>query len=198
MIEEYNTVVKNPRKVITRYASCYPNIYRVAMSSLGYHIIYDFLNEREDIYCERVIYPQTKSIETRSPLADFDIIGFTLQFEQDYLNMIDMLKRSGIPLLSKDRKPHHPLVIAGGPCAASNPLPISKFVDFFAVGDGEFGGTRLSAACHHHCRVKGFGRDRHNGGNRLVVHGNRNIGRFTGKGVGCGQVAHFIDTGAKR
>lgn len=137
MIEEYNTVVKNPRKVITRYASCYPNIYRVAMSSLGYHIIYDFLNEREDIYCERVIYPQTKSIETRSPLADFDIIGFTLQFEQDYLNMIDMLKRSGIPLLSKDRKPHHPLVIAGGPCAASNPLPISKFVDFFAVGDGE-------------------------------------------------------------
>jgi hypothetical protein len=62
MIEEYNTVVKNPRKVITRYAYCYPNIYRVAMSSLGYHIIYDFLNEREDIYCERVIYPQTKSI----------------------------------------------------------------------------------------------------------------------------------------
>ena len=137
MIEEYNTVVKNPRKVITRYASCYPNIYRVAMSSLGYQIIYDFLNEREDIYCERVIYPQTKSIETRSPLTDFDIVGFTLQFEQDYLNMIDMLKRSGIPLLSKDRKPHHPLVIAGGPCAASNPLPISNFVDFFAVGDGE-------------------------------------------------------------
>ena len=137
MIEEYNTVIKNPRKVITRYASCYPNIYRVAMSSLGYQIIYDYLNEREDIYCERVIYPQTKSIETRSPLSDFDIIGFTLQFEQDYLNMIDMLKRSGIPLLSKDRKPHHPLVIAGGPCAASNPLPISNFVDFFAVGDGE-------------------------------------------------------------
>lgn len=137
MIEEYNTVVKNPRKVITHYALCYPNIYRVAMSSLGYHVLYDFLNQREDIYCERVIYPQTKSIETRSSLSDFDIIGFTLQFEQDYLNMIDMLKRSGIPLLSKDRKPHHPLVIAGGPCAASNPLPISSFVDFFAVGDGE-------------------------------------------------------------
>lgn len=137
MIEEYNTVIKNPRKVITRFASCYPNIYRVAMSSLGYQIIYDFLNAREDIYCERVIYPQTKSIETRSDLSKFDIVSFTLQFEEDYINMIDMLKRSDIPLESKDRKPHHPLVIAGGPCVASNPLPISSFVDLFAVGDGE-------------------------------------------------------------
>lgn len=137
MIEEFNTVIKNPRKVITRYASCYPNIYRVAMSSLGYQIIYDFLNAREDIYCERVIYPQTKSIETRTPLKKFDIVGFTLQFEQDYLNMIDMLKRSDIPLLSKDRKPEDPLVIAGGPCAASNPLPISEFIDFFVIGDAE-------------------------------------------------------------
>lgn len=137
MIEEFNTVVKNPRKVITRVAACYPNIYRVAMSSLGYQIIYDYLNQREDIYCERVIYPQTKSIETRSNLADFDIVSFTLQFEEDYINMIDMLKRSNIPLLSKDRKARHPLVIAGGPCAASNPLPISEFIDIFAVGDGE-------------------------------------------------------------
>ena len=137
MIEEFNTVIKNPRKVITRFASCYPNIYRVAMSSLGYQIIYDYLNAREDIYCERVIYPQTKSIETRSDLGDFDIVGFTLQFEQDYFNMIDMLKRSNIPLESKNRKPSDPLVIAGGPCAASNPLPISNFVDLFVVGDAE-------------------------------------------------------------
>ncbi|RAP47577.1 MAG: radical SAM protein [Methanosphaera sp. rholeuAM6] len=137
MIEEFNTVIKNPRKVITRFASCYPNIYRVAMSSLGYQIVYDYLNAREDIYCERVIYPQTKSIETRSDLADFDIVGFTLQFEQDYFNMIDMLKRSNIPLESKNRKASDPLVIAGGPCAASNPLPISKFVDLFVVGDAE-------------------------------------------------------------
>jgi len=137
MIEEYNTVIKNPRKVITRFASCYPNIYRVAMSSMGYHIIYDYLNAREDIYCERVIYPQTKSIETRSDLADFDIVSFTLQFEQDYFNMIDMLKRSNIPLESKNRRPTDPLVIAGGPCAASNPLPISTFVDLFVIGDAE-------------------------------------------------------------
>ncbi|WP_455645863.1 radical SAM protein [Methanosphaera sp.] len=137
MIEEYNTVIKNPRKVITRFASCYPNVYRVAMSSMGYHIIYDYLNAREDIYCERVIYPQTKSIETRSDLADFDIVSFTLQFEQDFFNMIDMLKRSNIPLESKNRKDSDPLVIAGGPCASSNPLPISKFVDLFIVGDAE-------------------------------------------------------------
>lgn len=137
MIEEYNTVVKNPRKVITRVASCYPNVYRVAMSSLGYQIIYDFLNAREDIYCERVIYPQAKSIETRSDLADFDIVSFTLQFEEDYLNMIEMLKKSNIPLESKNRRPKDPLVIAGGPCATSNPLPISKFIDLFVIGDGE-------------------------------------------------------------
>ncbi len=137
MIEEYNTVIKNPRKVITRFASCYPNIYRVAMSSMGYQIIYDYLNAREDIYCERVIYPQTKSIETRSDLADFDIVSFTLQFEEDYLNMIEMLKRSNIPLESKNRKAGDPLVIAGGPCAASNPLPISTFVDLFVIGDAE-------------------------------------------------------------
>ncbi len=137
MIEEFNTVIKNRRKVNTRYASCYPNIYRVAMSSLGYQIIYDYLNAREDVYCERVIYPQTKSIETRSDLADFDIVGFTLQFEQDFLNMIDMLKRSNIPLESKKRKADDPLVIAGGPCAASNPLPISDFVDLFVIGDAE-------------------------------------------------------------
>ncbi|MCD7781407.1 MAG: radical SAM protein [Methanosphaera sp.] len=137
MIEEYNTVIKNPRKVITRFASCYPNIYRVAMSSMGYQIIYDYLNAREDIYCERVIYPQTKSIETRSQLSSFDIVSFTLQYEQDFFNMIDMLKRSDIPLLSKDRKPGDPLVIAGGPCAASNPLPISSFIDLFVIGDAE-------------------------------------------------------------
>ena len=137
MIEEFNTVIKNPRKVNTRFASCYPNIYRVAMSSLGYQIIYDFLNAREDVYCERVIYPQIKSIETRSELSSFDIVGFTLQFEQDFINMVDMLKRSNIPLESKNRKAHHPLVIAGGPCAASNPLPISNFVDLFVVGDAE-------------------------------------------------------------
>lgn len=137
MIEEYNTVIKNPRKVVTRFASCYPNIYRVAMSSMGYHIIYDYLNAREDIYCERVIYPQTKSIETRSDLADFDIVSFTLQFEEDYFNMIDMLKRSNIPLMSKNRRGSDPLVIAGGPCAASNPLPISSFVDLFVIGDAE-------------------------------------------------------------
>ena len=137
MIEEYNTVIKNRRKVTTRFAACYPNIYRVAMSSLGYQIVYDYLNTREDIYCERVIYPQSKSIETRSQLGDFDIVGFTLQFEQDYFNMIEMLKKSNIPLESKDRRPSDPLVIAGGPCAASNPLPISKFIDLFVVGDAE-------------------------------------------------------------
>ena len=137
MIQEYNTVQKNPNKVEIRFASCYPNIYKSAMSSLGYQILYDYLNTREDIFCERVIYPQVKSIETRSTLKTFNIISFSLQYEEDYIKMIDMLKRSNIPLKKKNRKKDDPLIIAGGPCATSNPLPISEFIDLFVIGDAE-------------------------------------------------------------
>ncbi len=137
MLLEHNAIVKDIRKVDLRFASCYPNLYRSAMSSLGFHIIYDFLNSREDIYCERVVYPTSKSLETGTYLKEFDIVSFSLQYEQDYFNVLSMLKNGGIPLRKTDRNSNHPLVIAGGPCASSNPLPMSNFIDLFVVGEAE-------------------------------------------------------------
>lgn len=137
MLLEHNAIIKDTRKVDLRFASCYPNLYRSAMSSLGFHIIYDFLNGREDIYCERVVYPNIRSIETETSLKEFDIVSFSLQYEQDYFKVLEMLNKSGIPLRKENRSSKHPLIIAGGPCASSNPLPMSKFVDLFVVGEAE-------------------------------------------------------------
>lgn len=137
MLVEYNVVHKNPLKVDIRFGSCYPNFYSSAMSSLGYHIVYDFLNSREDVYCERVIYPEIHSIETNTPLNKFEIIGFSLQYEQDYFNVLKMLQNAQIPLDKQKRSQDDPLIIGGGPCASSNPLPLTRFFDIFLVGEAE-------------------------------------------------------------
>lgn len=137
MLLEHNVVVKDPLKVELRFASCYPNLYRSAMSSVGFHIIYDFLNHHENIYCERVVYPYGKSLETGSPLKDFDVVSFSLQYEQDYSHVLEMLLEGGLKVRSKDRSPRDPLIIAGGPCASSNPMPMSPFIDIFFLGEGE-------------------------------------------------------------
>ncbi|MDR2624353.1 MAG: radical SAM protein [Methanobrevibacter sp.] len=137
MFDERNVIKKNPLKVNLRFASVYPNVYRTAMSSLGYQIIYGMVNEREDSWCERIIYPNNRSMESNSPLKDFDIVSFTLHYEQDYFNLINLLKISEIPLRSKDRGDDHPLIIAGGPSVSSNPLPISEFIDLFIIGEAE-------------------------------------------------------------
>ncbi len=137
MFREHNVVVKDPLKVEMRFASCYPNLYRSAMSSLGFHIIYDLLNYHDDIYCERVVYPYGKSLETGSPLSDFDVVSFSLQYEQDYPHVLEMLREGGLEVRGKDRSPDDPLVIAGGPCASSNPMPMTPFIDLFILGDGE-------------------------------------------------------------
>jgi radical SAM superfamily enzyme YgiQ (UPF0313 family) len=107
------------------------------MSSLGFHIIYDFLNTREDVFCERVVYPYGKSLETGTNLKDFDMVGFSLQYEQDYYNVLDMLREGGIAPRKTDRTSDDPLIIAGGPCASSNPLPMTDFIDVFLVGEAE-------------------------------------------------------------
>lgn len=137
LIIEKNVIQKNLKDVNLRFGLCYPNVYRTAMSSLGYEILYNMINEREDSYCERIIFPNIKSIETGSPLKDFNIISFTLQYEEDYFNVVKMLKESGIPLRSKDRSEKDPLIIAGGPCATSNPMPMADFIDLFIIGEGE-------------------------------------------------------------
>lgn len=137
MFLEKNIVNKNPLKSDIRFALTYPNIYRTAMSSLGYQIIYNLINDREDSFCERIVYPNTRSIETNSPLSDFDIISFSLQYEQDYFNVLELLKKEDISLRCEDRGKNDPLIIAGGPCASSNPLPLSEYIDIFIVGEGE-------------------------------------------------------------
>lgn len=123
-----------------KFALAYPSGYQVGMSCLGLHTLYAMLNARPDVACERVFNskkdPPT-SIESRQPLRSFDIIGFSLQFETDYINVLRMISNAGIPLRSRDRGANHPLIIAGGPCALENPAPLSEFVDLFVVGDAE-------------------------------------------------------------
>lgn len=146
---EMNCVIKDPCRVDIRYAFAFPDVYEVGMSHLGSRILYDVINQREDALCERVFTPWVDmadlmrtenvplfSIETRSPIADFDMLGITLQYEMSYTNILEMLDLAGIPLHSEDRTWSHPIVIAGGPCAF-NPEPLYKFIDAFSIGDGE-------------------------------------------------------------
>ncbi len=146
---EYNSVHKDLADVYIRFAFCFPDVYEVGMSHLGIKILYHLLNEQKDIYCERVFAPWTDmeekmreneiplfSIETKSPLRDFDIVGFTLQYEMSYSNIINMLDLSGISPLREERGEDDPFVYAGGPCAY-NPEPLADFMDFFMIGESE-------------------------------------------------------------
>ncbi len=132
-----------------RFALAFPDVYEVGMSHLGLRILYHILNEVEGIAAERVFAPwpdmeeqlraantPLATLETATPLADCDIIGFTLQYELSYSNILNMLRMGGIPLLSKDREEPFPLIIAGGPCAY-NPEPLAPFFDAILLGDGE-------------------------------------------------------------
>lgn len=134
-LREYNVIIKNPRRVDLRVASCYPSPYSTAMSSLGYHIIYHFLNSREDTWCERIIHPHRRSFESGSPLRDFDVVSFTIHYEEDYFRIPAMLRDGGLEPRRYERT--GPLVIAGGPCITSNPLPLSDFIDLFIIGEAE-------------------------------------------------------------
>jgi len=132
-----------------RFALAFPDVYEVGMSHLGLKILYHILNEVEGIAAERVFAPwpdmETQmraagvplaTLETSTPLADCDIIGFTLQYELSYTNILNMLRLSGIPLLACDRESTFPLILAGGPCAY-NPEPLAPFFDAVLLGDGE-------------------------------------------------------------
>ena len=146
---EINSVIKDKNKVDVRFAFCFPDTYEIGMSHLGMKILYSQFNERDDIWCERVFAPWIDfeevmrqnniplfALESRDSIKDFDIIGFTLQYELSYTNVLNMLDLAGIPLRSADRKGMAPLVVAGGPCAC-NPEPLADFVDLFFLGEGE-------------------------------------------------------------
>ena len=97
------------------------------------------LNERNDCFCERIVFPHTKSIETNTPLNEFDILSFSIHHTTGYFNMIEMLKKDGIPVLRDDRTENDPLIIAGGPCITANPMPVKDFIDICWIGEVENG-----------------------------------------------------------
>lgn len=129
----------------TRVALIYPNTYQVGMSNLGFHAVYRIMNSREDYVCERFFLPdpsdkkrqKLQSMESGRNLNDFDVLAFSISFENDYLNIIEILDYSGIPLYANERDNSHPLIAAGGVACFLNPEPLAPFFDVFFIGEGE-------------------------------------------------------------
>ena len=146
---EYGQVIKDRAAVSARFAFCFPDTYEIGMSNLGVRILYYCLNLHERIWCERVYDPwvdmQEKmkeydlpltAVESGDPLSVFDFIGFTLQYEMSYTNVLNMLELGRVPIWARERGEHDPLVIGGGPCSY-NPEPVADFFDLFNIGEGE-------------------------------------------------------------
>ena len=146
---EWGEVIKDPKDVDIRFAFCFPDTYEIGMSNLGIRILYSILNERADTWCERAYAPWADmeeqmrlhnlplcTVESGTPLAECDFVGFSLQYELCYSTVLNVLKLSGMPLLSHERGEEYPIVIGGGHCAY-NPEPIADFFDIFSIGEGE-------------------------------------------------------------
>ena len=148
LAREKNFIVKAGGRL--RFALAYPNFYRVGMSNLGIHIIYELLNLRQGVSCERFFLPEQASfekisranlpllsLETQTPLNKFQVIGFAVSFEPDYFNVVKMLRAGKIKLRASERTDFDPIIIAGGPCATFNPEPLAEIFDAFVIGEGE-------------------------------------------------------------
>ena len=146
---ELNSIKKDKEKVAIRFAMCFPDVYEIGMSHLGVQILYDMFNKMEDVWCERVYSPWPDlhkimkeeniplfGLESQEPIRDFDFIGFTLNYEMCYTNVLQIIDLGQIPLLAKDRSDEDPLIIGGG-CCAYNPEPLADFFDLFYMGEGE-------------------------------------------------------------
>ncbi len=147
---ERNAVIKDKNSVKLRFAFCFPDVYEVGMSHLGMRILYSQANEEKDIWCERVFAPWFDmreqlaknsqplfALESKDPLSDFGLIGFTLQYELSYTNVLYMLDAGGVALRAEERGENDPIVVAGGPCVC-NAEPMCDFFDCFLVGEGEY------------------------------------------------------------
>ncbi len=156
IIESYKKKLAGEEGVIVKHgaqlriALCYPNTHAVGMANLGLHTMYELFNKIPEVSCERVFLPDAEelreyeksrtsllSLETQTPIKDFDVVAFSISFETDYLNMAKMLQMSQIPVWSRDRNHFHPLVVMGGAASFLNPEPIADFTDIIAVGEGE-------------------------------------------------------------
>ena len=142
---EVNSVMKNKADIDVRFAFVFPDVYEIGMSHLGIQILYDMLNRRDDVWCERVYSPWTDldkimreeniplfALESQDPIKDFDFIGITIQYEMCYTNILQVLDLAQIPMFAKDRTEEHPIVIGGGPCTY-NPEPLADFFDIFYI-----------------------------------------------------------------
>jgi radical SAM superfamily enzyme YgiQ (UPF0313 family) len=149
LAEEQGTLYK-PHGGRLKFALAFPNSYRLGMSNLGFQIVYRLLNSRDDTVCERVFLPDAAdepeyqrsrtplfTLESQRPVSDFDVIGFSVSFEMDFLHILKMLDMSGLPLRTAERDERHPLVIVGGPAPWVNPEPIAPFVDAIVIGEAE-------------------------------------------------------------
>ena len=171
---EWNAIVKeqpsSTGERLTRVALAFPDTYELGMSHLGVKILYSILNAHPSVACERVFMPWRDmeaelrgrgvpllSIESRRPLRDFDMVGFSLQYELSYTNLLAMLDLGGIPVRSEERREGHPLIVAGGPCAF-NPEPLAPFIDVFMLGDAEESLLELTLALRQ-WRAAGLSRE---------------------------------------
>lgn len=140
-VREFNSVVKDSNRVDVLFGYCYPSTYRAGMTGLALQILYSALNSREDTSCERYFRHQTlspaTSVETGRPLRDNHIVGFTLTYEEDILNLIQMLDAGNIPVLATSRSDEDPIIIVGGPVVSANPEPYVDFIDAFVIGEGD-------------------------------------------------------------
>ena len=146
---EQNSIIKDLNEVKVKFAFSFPDVYEVGMSHLGMHILYNLINNDDRFACERVFSPWIDmeqemrkeglplfTLESKEEVKNFDFLGFTLQYEMSYTNILNILNLANIPFKSEDRDDSYPLIIAGGPCAF-NPEPIAEFFDLFIIGEGE-------------------------------------------------------------
>lgn len=147
--EEFNSIIKNEKDVELNFVFCFPDTYEIGMSHLGFKILYDIINKRENMWAKRAFMVWSDmeekmrenniplyDLESKTPLGEADILGFTLQYELSFSSVLAMLDLSHIPLKSSQRDETYPFVCAGGPCAY-NPEPLADFIDFFIIGEGE-------------------------------------------------------------
>lgn len=166
---ELHSVYKDENNIATRIGFAFPDTYELGMSYVGLQILYKVLNDLDQVYCERLFAPALDmeilmrqkrlplfTLETKTSAINLDMVGFTLQYELAYTNVINMLDLAGIPILSRDRGKEHPFIMAGGPCVF-NPEPIADFFDFMVIGDGE---EIFPEICKLHRQWKKSGRDK--------------------------------------
>ena len=167
---EYNQTVKDPGSVDTRVAFCFPDTYEIGMSNLGLRILYGVVNQMDGVWCERVFTPwgdmedemraaglPLYALESRDPVADFDMIAFSVGYEMSYTNILTMLDLAGVPLHASERKGLKNVVFAGGACTY-NPEPLADFVDFFSLGEGEESTVEI-VNCYRDAKKRGLSKE---------------------------------------